>query len=514
MSTSVPTSSCSPGEVANALASALASGSKVAMLGAEDRPSEGIIEVYYVLANPLSASLTEFTLSLDRARPHLDSLARLDFSTGRFEREIADQFGVSLIDHPQPARLVKHAHWPDGYHPLRHDANAAPGRLVDDSDYPFVEVQGDAIYEIGVGPVHAGIIEPGHFRFSAVGESIIAMKARLWFVHRGIESVFEGRSFNDAITLAEKISGDTSVGHSLAMAQAIEDAIGIELDQQTQLTRQLLLDMERVYNLIGDVGAIANDVGFSVINAFMGTQREYALRENRRITGHRLLRGALGIGSASLQAQPDPHFFANLAAEVDKIVQILTGNVMAIDRFKGTGILSEADARSIGCVGYVAYASGLAFGEVGAPGADPTPFNTPPDTVTRDSHRLLSMPPTGDVAARLGIRITQLQATLAHLADLAARLSYAHLNSFDPIRESPQHRPSAGRAVGIACLESWRGRLTHRVVVNRNQIVRAKIVDPSFLNWPAVSISLRGAVVADFPLINKSFNLSYAGNDL
>lgn len=510
MSTTVPTSSCSADEVANALASALASGSKVAMVGAEDRPNQGIIEVYYVLAHPASASLAQFTLSLDRTHPRLDSLARLDFSIGRFEREIADQFGVSLIDHPQPARLVKHAHWPDDYHPLRHDANATPGTLVDDSDYPFVEVQGDAIYEIGVGPVHAGIIEPGHFRFSAVGESIIAMKARLWFVHRGIERVLEGQSFDNAITLAEKISGDTSVGHSLAMVQAIEDAIGIEVDHETQLARQLLLDMERVYNLIGDIGAIANDVGFSVINAFMGTQREYALRENRRITGHRLLRGALGIGGASLQAQPDPHFFANLATQVDEIVHILVGNVMAIDRFKGTGILSEADARSIGCVGYVAYASGLAFAEVGAPGTDPTALITLPESVTRDSHRLLSTPPAGDVAARLGVRITQLQGALANLADLAVRLSSAHPNSIDPIRPPSQDRPS----VGIACLESWRGRLTHRVVVNHNQIVRAKIVDPSFFNWPGVSISLRGAVVADFPLINKSFNLSYAGNDL
>ena len=512
MSSIVPATSCSPRDIAPALTHALTNGARVAMVAGEDRPSEGVIEINYLLVSGIEPLFSEFTLQLDRSKPMLASMANLDFSIGRFERELADQFGVILVGHPRPARLVKHAHWPEDYHPLLHDAPPNLGTLPDRSDYPFLEVQGDAVYEIGVGPIHAGIIEPGHFRFSAVGESIIAMKARLWFVHRGIEKLFEGVGLPEAITLAEKISGDSSVGHSLAMTEAIEDALGIEIDPLTRLARQHLLNMEQMHNLISDIGAIANDVAFSIVNSFSSTQREYALRENRRLTGHRLLRGAIRLGGVAFREPPDPLFFERLAKEMDEIVEIFLSNVMAMDRLKGTGILSTIDARAIGCVGYVALASGIPNAEVVAPTIDTSRAD---NIVANTGYDPSQQTPgaasigSGDVAARLEVRIFQLRSVLAELAQSALLLE-SFVTASVPISISS----STERATGVACLESWRGRLTHRIVVDHGRIIRAKVVDPSFFNWPAVSISLRGAMVADFPLINKSFNLSYAGNDL
>ncbi|WP_298208537.1 NADH-quinone oxidoreductase subunit C [Ferrimicrobium sp.] len=511
MSSKVPTRSLKSQELAPALSAALRSGGRVALVGAEDRQEDGIIEIAYVLVNTPTAPLMEWTVPLERSDPQLPSMASLDFSIGRFEREIADQFGVTLIGHPQPARLVKHAHWPENYHPLLNDAAPSPGSLADETDYKFLEVDSDAIYEIGVGPVHAGIIEPGHFRFSAVGESIITMKARLWFVHRGIEKLFEGRSYPEAIVLAEKISGDTSIGHSLAMAEAVEDALGIEIDPTSTLVRQLLLGMEQVYNLVNDIGAIANDVAFSIIHAFTGVQREYIMRENKRLTGHRLLRGSLRLGGGELREQPNPDFFLDRLAAMNEIIDIFTSNVMAMDRLKGTGILDTVDAKAIGCVGYVAQASGVPVAQIEAPSRfTAVDHDTPADTHSnggQNSGKESSY--AGDVAARLDVRIEQLRATLLRLAELSKRLGTMPASNV-----GCDQSYSSLRTNGVGCVESWRGRLTHRVITENGRILRAKIVDPSFFNWPAVSVSLRGAMVADFPLINKSFNLSYAGNDL
>ncbi len=499
MSVQISSTPCSIAELATELATAYTAGARIAMMSAEDWPESGVLRIVYLLHQPNDVAPKELTIDIDRQRGQLPSMAHLDFSIGRFEREIADQFGVILQDHPQPARLVKHAHWPDDYYPLLRGAPSSPGTLIDERDYPFVEVKGEEVYEIGVGPIHAGIIEPGHFRFSAVGEAIITMKARLWFVHRGIEKLFEGMPIAAAISLAEKVSGDTSVGHALAMATAIEDALGLVIDPETHLIRQILLDMEQVHNLVNDIGAIANDTALSTINAFTGVQRELALRENKRITGHRLLRGAIGIGSAALREPPNPDFFRQLGDEMADIIHILTSHVMAVDRFRGTGSLSTDDAKAIGCVGYVAHASGV-------PPETTSAHGSPYQWTHFGSSEYQA---TGDVNARLEVRIAQLQNVLPALMHAAEALSGT------TSRHSQVRFPTInGPSTGVACLESWRGRLTHRVVITENRIRRAKIVDPSFFNWPAVSISLRGALIADFPLINKSFNLSYAGNDL
>ena len=178
----------------------------------------------------------ELTVEVPLDDPWIPTLAQDSFPAGRFEREIRDLYGIRPEGHPLPQRLVRHGHWPTGYHPMRRDADPDPRFNPDTDSYPFVPVEGDGVYEIPVGPIHAGLIEPGHFRFSVVGETILQMKARLWFLHRGVEKLFEGRTPAQGIELAERISGDTAVGHTLAYVRAVEDALGIEVDQETRLS--------------------------------------------------------------------------------------------------------------------------------------------------------------------------------------------------------------------------------------------------------------------------------------
>ena len=227
--------------------------------------------------------------------PAVPSLAYLSFPASRFEREMADLYGIRPIGHPRPRRLVRHAHWPEDWYPMREDAGPAP-EFAPTGRFPFVTVEGTGVYEIPVGPVHAGLIEPGHFRFSVVGETVLRLKARLWFVHRGLEKLFHGRPATGATELAERVSGDTSAGHAVAHSLAVEDALGVEVPDAVHRLRALLVELERLYNLAADLGALANDVGFSLANSHCLRIREQLLRLNATVTGHRLLRGAIAPG--------------------------------------------------------------------------------------------------------------------------------------------------------------------------------------------------------------------------
>src|SRR5207244_6430949 len=215
--------------------------------------------------------------------------------------------------HPDPRPLVKHAFWPEDYYPLRKDANA-PSFADDRRPFPFTSVGGEGIYEIPVGPVHAGVIEPGHFRFSVMGETIIDMKTRLYFKHMGTEKLVEGRRPLDGVELSERVSGDTSVGHTLAYCQAVEAATGADVPPRARLLRVILLELERLYNHVGDVGAIANDTGFAVAHAHCYRIREGLLRLNKSLTGSRLLRGVLAVGGVSRDLTVPPDLPGQVAA--------------------------------------------------------------------------------------------------------------------------------------------------------------------------------------------------------
>jgi Ni,Fe-hydrogenase III large subunit/Ni,Fe-hydrogenase III component G len=472
----------------------LSDGYRVAMVaGVEDHDR---FRVVYVLVRPSDDTRVELALPVPRRRPTIPSLAWVSYPLGRFEREVRDLYGITPQDHPLPYRLVRHGHWPQGWYPMRRDADPAPRFDPDVGSFPFLEVEGDGVYEIPVGPVHAGLIEPGHFRFSVVGETILRMKARLWFVHRGVERLFEGMHPSEAIAVAERISGDTAVGHALAFAMAVEDATGASVSEQDRCTRALLLELERLHNHVADIGALANDVGFGLVNAHAQRMREALLRVNKATTGHRLLRGGIGIGGAQLIASPDLGTIGSVAQDTAELAALLLANSTVRDRFSGTAVLSRESAVDVGALGYVARASGL-------------------DVDARRDHPFLDLGDAyavvveagGDVLSRFLVRVREVAVSAALISDLAAR---AHMPGERAIRGVPN-----GPGSGLGLVEGWRGTIAHRVELGVDgHLTRVKVVDPSFFNWPALPLALADTIVPDFPLANKSFNQSYAGNDL
>ena len=300
-------------------------------------------------------------MAVSAERPEIPSLATFHYPASRFEREIFDLFGIGARGHPDPRPLVRHAFWPEDYFPLRKDA--APREFHDDGQaFPFTQVGGEGVYEIPVGPVHAGIIEPGHFRFSVVGETIIDMKSRLYFTHKGTEKLFEGRTPEDGVELAERVSGDTSVGHALAYCQAVEALSGTVVPPRARYLRVILLELERLYNHVGDFGMIANDTGFGVAHSHCFRIRERLLRLNKRLTGHRLLRGVLRPGGVRTDLPGGLDVLSEVRgalADFDEIVEISLGNTLVADRLEGTGRLTTQIARDHGVLGFVARASGL-----------------------------------------------------------------------------------------------------------------------------------------------------------
>ena len=462
-----------------------------------DDVSSDVIRVVYVLVASAPDRRVEYQTRLPIEDPTLPSLANRSFTVGRFEREMQDLFGVRLTGHHQPARLVFHQHWPDDWYPMRHDAGQPPPFQQESQSYPFLNVEGPGVYEIPVGPVHAGVIEPGHFRFSVVGETILNVKARLWFVHKGLEKLFEGRTFDAGIELAERISGDTAVGHNLTYCLAVEQAAGCDVPDNVHVVRAILLELERMYNHITDLGAMANDVGFGIAHAHTMRIREQLLRLNARITGHRLLRGGIKPGSSMVSWLPEPAAMIAIRDNVRDIVEIMMGNATIVDRFTGTAVLSAQDAHQIGVLGYVAARSGI-------------DVDARRDHPFADIYQQLEVPilTNGDVMSRFQIRVEEIEASTALVVDLIphARIGLSG-TALDP-REGP--------GCGLGLVEGWRGTIAHRIeTASDGTLRRVKIVDPSFFNWPALPVALAtDTIVPDFPLANKSFNLSYAGNDL
>jgi Ni,Fe-hydrogenase III large subunit/Ni,Fe-hydrogenase III component G len=474
----------------------LDNGFRVALVAGHD--DGDTLRAVYLFTGP-DDQRVELQVRLPRTDPHLPSLAGISFPAGRFEREMRDLYGIVPDGHPLPRRLVRHFHWPTGWYPMLRDAGDPPEFGDTEGPFPFRTVEGPGVYEIPVGPVHAGLIEPGHFRFSVVGETILNLKARLWFVHKGIEKLFEGRRPQDAVELAERVSGDTAVGHTLAFCHAVEDALGLGVAQDAQRIRAILLELERLYNHTTDLGALCNDVGYGILNNHAQRIREQLLRINDEVTGHRLLRGGIRPGGATLHHLPDPQTLGGIAADIAEIVDLALGHSVVRDRFSGTAVLTATQAADLGTLGYVARASGLT-------------------TDARHDHPFLSrgFPRTdhthtdGDVLSRFTVRAEEIHASVAMITQLLDDLG----GTREPAIARPDTELGEARS-GVGIVEGWRGSIVHRVeLAGDGTLTRVKIVDPSFVNWPALPVALADTIVPDFPLANKSFNLSYAGNDL
>jgi len=472
------------------------------LAAADTRATGGDFTLAYVFAPPTLSPAATVLASVPAAAARFASLATRSFAASRFEREIHDLFGLVPQGHPDLRRLALHQYWPEGYHPLRRDAVPRTDFVDAGEPFPFRRVEGEGIFEITVGPVHAGIIEPGHFRFSVEGETIVNLETRLGFVHKGTEKLFEGLAFDRAPALAERISGDTSVGHVLAYCQALEALAGCTLPPRASRLRVVLLELERIYNHVGDVGMIVNDTGFGFGHAHCFRIREELLRLNERLTGHRLLRGAVVPGGVTGPIAAAPVLEAattveTLVAEFVEIASLCLDNTTVLERLQGTGRVTPQTATEMQVVGLVGRASGI----------DADVRRDAPFAAYGEMDVRAPVYETGDVWARTMVRIDE--------AREAARLirTAVGLGAEGATRVPLPPLTAGAHAFGL--VEAWRGPVWHWALADGPASVgRVKVVDPSFRNWPALEYAVLKNIVPDFPLCNKSFNLSYSGNDL
>jgi Ni,Fe-hydrogenase III large subunit/Ni,Fe-hydrogenase III component G len=472
------------------------------LIALDSRTAAGDFTVQYAFAPPTHRPLVTARVPLGAGETRFPSLATRSFAASRFEREIQDLFGLTPVGHPDARRLALHQFWPAGYHPLRRDTEARTDFADRGEPFPFRRVDGEGLLEITVGPVHAGIIEPGHFRFSVEGETIVNLETRLGFVHKGVEKLFEMLPLTRAPELAERISGDTSVAHRLAFCQALEALAGCTPPPRAAWLRVVLLELERLYNHVGDVGMILNDTGYAFAHAHCFRLREELFRLNAHLTGHRLLRGAIvpggvaaAVAAGGLAAAADD--VARLVHEFLEVAALALDNTMVLERLQGTGRLTPRTAREMQVVGLVARASGL-----DADARRDAPFAAYAETELR-----VPVYEAGDVLARTLVRLDE-----ARQSALLIRTAAAAAGDGASAAPLGELRPGADM---LTVVEGWRGPVWHWVTADGPaSLARVKVVDPSFRNWPALEYAVLNNIVPDFPLCNKSFNLSYSGNDL
>ncbi|MGD8429365.1 MAG: NADH-quinone oxidoreductase subunit C [Ectothiorhodospiraceae bacterium] len=426
-------------------------------------------------------------------------------AANRLERHCRDLLGVTFTDHPDARRWTRHKAWPDGDFPLRWDyalAGSQRDRSPADSDYPFERVQGHGVHEIPVGPVHAGIIEPGHFRFQAEGEEVLRLEARLGYTHKGIEKVAVGLFPKDLARLAGRVSGDSTVAHAWAACQAMERAAGCEPPSRALHLRALLAERERIANHLGDIGAICNDVGFAFAHVQCARLRETWQRRNREIFGHRLLMDTVVPGGVSrdLPSGADATLREDheaLRRVIHPLFDIVDDHASLEDRLLGTGRLDTLDARFMGCTGYVAKASGVNVDvRRDSPYAPYERFNVENATQTE-----------GDVAARVRVRMAEVNISLGLIEQLLDSLPDGAVTRAMPT--------AATNADGLGIVEGWRGEIVTYVRFGEaGSIARFHPRDPSWFTWPALERLIHGNIVPDFPVCNKSVNASYSGVDL
>ena len=434
--------------------------------------------------------------------PTFPSLTKKFVPAYRFERQMNSFMGVTAVGHPDPRPWIKHEDWPAGVWPLRKTFDASQRLPRVEGEYRWIRAEGEGIYEIPVGPVHAGIIEPGHFRFQAMGEDVINLEARLGYVHKGIEKKFESLSWNDAFRLAGRVSGDTTVAHSLAYSRALETMTGCTPPERALWLRALFLERERIANHLGDLGAICNDVAFAILLYQFHRLKEAVVRTNGKLFGHRFMMDRIVPGGVTVDI--DAEGVAGILSEMDwlskefeRLIIIYDENSSVDDRLRDTGILSSEKARDLGMVGFVARASGL---HLDCRMHDPFP---PYDRIGITTPVLVS----GDVHARAWVRVEEIRDSIRIIREILRTLPEG-----DIARSVPAPGPDRS---GFAAVEGWRGEILYWIQSGpKGEINRCMVRDPSSVNWLGLEQCIHGNIVPDFPVCNKSFNQSYSGNDL
>lgn len=472
------------------------------VFGIDQRKEEGVFYLQYTFACDRAGGFILIRTPVPATDPEFPSLTPLIPAVNWQEREIQDWFGLTAAGHPNPRRVALHDDFPDRVYPLRKDFDLfSKPQPLRGPRHLFRPVEGEGVFQVPVGPIHAGIIEPGHFRFSVAGEPVLYLQIRLFYTHKATEKLFEHKPLAQAVFLAESISGDSSFSHSTAFCQAIESLVRIEVPRRARLMRTVLLELERLYNHIADVGAIATDVGFMVANAHAMRLKEQLLRLNAELTGNRLLRGMNVYGG--LRRDWDAHQIQNagdvlpsLNTELDSLVDLILSSASTCDRLETTGVLPHKTAVDLGVVGVAARASGVDL-DVRRDFPYAAYDEIPPKVVLHTK---------GDVFDRMRVRMEEAADSIRIALEALGRLSAGPVNTALP--------PIPPESCALGFVEGWRGEILHWVLTGANgSLARCKIKDPSLNNWPALPEAVQGNIIPDFPVINKSFNLSYSGTD-
>ena len=434
--------------------------------------------------------------------PAFPSITRHWVPAYRFERQIHSLMGIVPNGHHDLRPWIKFEDWPHDAWPLRKSFDASQYLPTVDGEYAWARAEGEGVFEIPVGPVHAGIIEPGHFRFQAVGEMVINLEERLGYVHKGIEKRFETLDWAQGARLAARVSGDTTVAHSVAYAMAVETLTGAKVTERANWLRALFIERERIANHLGDLGAICNDASFAIMLTHTSRLKEMLLRTNMKLFGHRFMMDRVIPGgvSADIGETGITKIMTELdylAADFERLVTIYDESSSLDDRVRETGTLRSETARNLCSVGIVARASGMNL--------DCRVFNPfpPYDRLDIKVPVLIS----GDVHARAWVRVEEIRESIRIIRYILKTIPAGDLR-VDLKTPSPD-------TSGFSAVEGWRGEIIYWVQSGpEGGINRCMVRDPSSLNWLGLEQSIPGNIVPDFPLCNKSFNQSYSGHDL
>ena len=494
----------------------------LSLWGSDHRDRDGCFRIHAAWILPDSVILLEHPIDTREhnaaVTPSYPGLARIFPSARRMQRAIYDLLGVVAEEPERDQRgWLRHDGWLRDWFPLRRDAEDQPSCPSDSAAYPFLSVHGDGVHELAVGPVHAGTIEPGHFRFSVVGEKVLLLEERLGYTHKGVARRFTELSQREGHRLAARLSGDSAVAFSWAYCAALESVTATPCPARATLLRALALEHERIANHLGDIGAIGNDAGFAFGLTQFSRLKEDLLRTNRSVFGARYLMDYVLPGGVATDL-PDhaPSLLIETYSGIEEGVRAMRAiygeHAGLRDRLSGTGTLERKVAERLGALGLSARASGIA-GDLRAdiPWApydmlsQKLPGKAPLGPITH---------PDGDVAARVEVRFDETLQSLALCRLLLEELASAALSSPQPQPVQATIPVAAPYRQGIGLIEGWRGPVMVALETGPDgSIRRCHTHDPSWQNWPLLEYAILGNIVPDFPLINKSFNLSYSGQD-
>jgi Ni,Fe-hydrogenase III large subunit/Ni,Fe-hydrogenase III component G len=456
-------------------------------------------------------------------------------SAALYEREISDMFGVVAQGNPDDRKLVLHEQLPENHFPLRKDFDIKTkntGSL--DNHYEFLKVKGEGICEIPVGPVHAGIIEPGHFRFSIYGENILNLETRLYYTHKGIEKLAETMTLDEALLLSERISGDESVANSTAYCQAIERMASIQIPTKAMQIRSICAELERIWNHFGTLAGMCTDVGFAYGSSRINILKEKVMRINEKLSGSRLLFGVNRIGGVKVDFKPTTLILiskelSDIQHDFESMVKLLHNTSSFIDRLKGTGSISSHDVLGLGANGVIARCTGVDIDTRKNNSYAYYPYLNMENIqgiVDKIAYEVELNKRKGDALSRFQVRVVETRHSIDIIKKIATDIldkstnyesCYAHRTCNDDslaVNDLKNYLQPYDNALGYS--ESHRGQTIHWVMLGKdiNRIFRFKIRTASFCNWPLIELAVQNNIVPDFPLINKSFDLSYSGNDL